>query len=164
MKYAAIVLLLFVSLEGCKSNRTSNTPESAKGSQSSKSGDTDAEHAACLANALNPNDCGKYRVVSYDATWRNDLGNEGQFVLERDGVSIRAFCGSPNCYVFIDSVGKEVEADKNTTGLLTRYEPNCSDKLYVKIALERYKMMTGKEPTVADVCWQSLVIEKMQVK
>lgn len=161
-----LAFALLLALAGCRDTRTeakSVATEAQKESTSNQAYE-EGQHAACLANALHAQDCGKYRVIAYDATWRNTNGNEGEFVLEHDGVSIRAFCGSPSCYAFIDAVGKEIEASKGITGLLTWYLPDCDDKLYVRNALEYRKQMTGKNPTVADVCWQSLVIEKMQAK
>ena len=39
----------------------------------------------------------EYKILSYDAEWQNQLGNEGQFVLQRDNVKTTAFCGVKNC-------------------------------------------------------------------
>lgn len=123
-----------------------------------------AEHDACVAHQMLNDACRTYRVTSYDATWRNNSGNEGQFQLERDGLRIRAFCGVENCYRWIDAVGNSVEADDSITNLITYHLPDCEDPLYVKNALERYKQMTGRNATVGNVCQQTLVVEKIEAK
>ena len=118
-----------------------------------------------MAKANEPN-CNEYRILSYDATWRNDLGNEGEFVLEGKDTRIRAFCsGAPgSCGGFADAVGRNVELDHSITGLLLHHEPLCQDPLYVKNAIEQVAEITGKRPTEAQVCSQTLVIERIDAK
>jgi hypothetical protein len=113
---------------------------------------------------MQPDGCGEYRILSYDATWKNDYGNEGDFMLEREGLAIRAHCGSENCYIWSDAVGKVIIADKSVTNLIIRYDPACEDALFVANALEYRKRMTGKSASVSQVCWQTLIVEKIDAK
>src|SRR5215472_14141617 len=66
-----------------------------------------------------------YRVLSYDATWTNESGNEGQFVLEHNGLKITAFCGGRDCSTWIDAVGKSMQVDGTGTGLIMYKDPRC---------------------------------------
>jgi hypothetical protein len=87
-------------------------------------------------------------------------------VLEGKGTRIRAFCsGDPgSCGVFADAVGQNVELDTSMTDLLFHYEPVCQDQLYVRNAIEQRTRMTGKHTTEADVCQETLVVERIDVK
>lgn len=145
---------------GCKENGSSPPPQQTQ--QTDKP--DDVERTTCEKQQTHRDDCGEYKVLSYDATWENGLGNQGAFVLERDGLTIHAHCGSENCWKWSESVGKTVIADRGITDLITRYEPLCEDPLFVKNARERHKKITGKDATVGDVCNQTLIVEKIEVK
>lgn len=122
------------------------------------------DRITCGKHHIQMDGCDEYQVLSYDATWENGLGNQGAFVLERDGLTIHAHCGSKNCYYWSDGVGKVVIGDKSITDLITHYEPSCEDPLYVTNALEMYKQNFGRDGTVSDVCWQTLIVEKIEAK
>jgi len=122
------------------------------------------ERTTCSKHQLQQDGCGEYRVLSYDATWENASGNQGAFVLEREGLTIHAHCGSKDCYVWSQAVGKVVIADRSITDLIIHYAPPCEDPLYVKNALEAYKRNNGRDGTVSDVCWETLIVEKIEAK
>jgi hypothetical protein len=122
------------------------------------------ERETCAKHQLAPDQCGEYRVFSYDATWRNELGNQGLFMLERDGLTISAHCGGESCPTWADSVGKTVIADKSISDLIIHYNPLCESPTYVKTALEFYERNKGKPAAVAEVCWDTLLVERIQAK
>lgn len=64
--------------------------------------------------------CRAYTVVSYDANWHNEFGNEGLFVLRFKNVWITAFCGAKpgSCWPFVEAVGETIWLDDDTTDLL----------------------------------------------
>jgi hypothetical protein len=125
---------------------------------------SELDRTTCVKHQTSQDGCGEYRVLSYDATWRNELGNQGRFVLERDGLTIRAHCGSESCGTWADSVGKTVIADKSIGDLITYYIPPCQSPGYVETALEMYKQRTGRSATVAQVCWDTLVVERIDAR
>lgn len=158
-------IVLFVCLVGC--SKGSRPPAATSAPQQAQQVGTkpdDLERTTCAKHQLQEDGCGEYRILSYDATWQNGYGNEGAFTLERDGLTIHAHCGSENCYIWSDAVGKFVVADKSITNLITRYDPSCEDQLFVKNSLEYRKRMSGRVASVAQVCWQTLVVEKIEAK
>jgi hypothetical protein len=64
--------------------------------------------------------CQAYTVISYDANWHNDEGNEGLFVLRFKNIWITAFCGAKpgTCWPFVEAVGKTIWLEDETTDLL----------------------------------------------
>ena len=156
--------ILCACVLGCKSNSSPAAERFSQHTQQAATKPDDLELATCRKHQLQLDGCGEYRVLSYDATWKNDHGNEGDFTLEREGLAIRAHCGSENCYIWSEAVGKVVVADKSITDLITRYDPACEDALFVKNALEYRKRMTGRDASVSQVCWQTLVVEKIDAK
>jgi hypothetical protein len=148
-------VVLFVCLFGCNNNQpTAAAPAAPIASE-------DIERTTCNKHQ---GDCGEYKVISYDATWENGLGNHGAYVLEWEGLTIHAHCGSENCWKWSDSVGKTVIGDRTITDLITRYEPRCEDPLFVQNAIENHKQMTGKNISSGPLCQQTLIVEKIQVK
>ena len=105
-----------------------------------------------------------YKVLSYNAEWHNELGNEGQFVLERNGVRITAFCSGQTCWRWIEAVGKSLEANNDVQSLITYKHPQCDKPPYLQSALEHYKRETGKDASRSDVCNQTLVVQSMLMK
>jgi hypothetical protein len=164
LKILRVVLPLALALVGC--NRTPIThPEDTHARPAGQSASLDPqEHKSCVAHQIYSDACGAYKVLSYDATWTNEFGNQGRFLLERDSLKILAHCGSENCYRWIDAVGKAVEADKSITDLITYHLPNCEDPTYVKMALEHYKRTTGRGASIAQVCDQTLIVERIEAK
>jgi hypothetical protein len=167
MRKLAIILPVALALAGCNGKagpRPEDTRAHSTPTGQSASASDQREHSACVAHQMYEDACGTYRVLSYDATWRNEFGNEGRFVLERDGLRIVAHCGSENCYRWIDAVGKSLEADKSITDLITWHLPDCEDPTYVKVALERHKSLTRQDASIAQVCDQTLIVERIQAK
>ncbi len=155
---AAIVLCVYQI--GCVKNGSS--PPAQQAQPAAKPDDT--ERTTCEKHQLQQGGCGEYRVLSYDATWENGLGNQGAFVLEREGLTIRAHCGSEGCWEFSKAVGKIVIADRSIGDLITYYEPLCEDPLFVKNAIEARKRNIGRDGNWATVCQTTLIIEKVEVK
>jgi hypothetical protein len=156
-------ILLCICLFGCSKKSTPTaTPSSVAQTQPPKA--DNLENATCSKHQMQQDGCGEYKVLSYDATWKNANSNKGEFVLEREGLTIRAYCGSENCYIWSEAVGKSVIADRSITDLITHYLPDCEDPLYVQNALEYYKRTTGRNVSVAQVCDQTLIVEKVEVK
>jgi hypothetical protein len=149
-------ILLCMCLVGCTKNGTTAISQPPK--------IDNVEGTTCSKHQMQHDACGEYKVLSYDATWKNDNGNEGEFVLERDGLTIRAYCGSENCHIWSEAVGKSVIADRSITDLITHYLPACEDPLYVQIGIEQYKRMTGRSGTAAQVCNETLIVEKVEAK
>ncbi|MGA8345703.1 MAG: hypothetical protein WB781_27480, partial [Candidatus Sulfotelmatobacter sp.] len=116
--FAVIILCIFQI--GC--NKSGSAP-------SQQQTVDEADRAICNKHQARAGACGEYKVLSYDATWENGLGNQGAYVLERDGLTIHAHCGCDDCSDFADAVGTIVIADKSIGNLVTRYEPLCEDPL-----------------------------------
>jgi hypothetical protein len=174
---AAVALLLGSSLIGCHQGSSSPRAADSASHQTSQEIKPDepqsfefearrqeAEHKACRAHQISETGCGEYRVLSYDATWRNEHGNVGAFALEREGLAIRAYCSSESCWGWADSVGKTIIADKSIDNLITHYDLSCEDPLYVKLALGRYRKMTKKSAAIAQVCDQTLIVQTIEAK
>jgi hypothetical protein len=147
---AAVVLS--VCLFGCNKNQPTTTAPVAS---------EDIERTTCNKHK---GDCREYKVISYDATWENGYGNHGAYVLEREGLTIHAHCGSVNCWKWSESVGKIVTGDSSITDLITRYEPRCEDPLFVENAIAIGKQTTGKTTSITQVCQQTLIVEKIEAK
>jgi hypothetical protein len=163
MRRRALLLAIFsLCSVACNRDHSTSGLNTSRSAQQIKP--DDSEHKTCLAHQTIRDGCGEYRVLSYDADWENDFGNVGAFVLEREGLTIHAHCGSENCWKWSEAVGKSVEADRSITDLVTNYEPSCEDPSYLKNALEYRKGLTGKTPTVADVCHQTLVVDKIEAR
>lgn len=82
--------------------------------------------------------CRAYTVVSYDANWHNEYGNEGLFVLRFQNVWITAHCGAKpgSCWHFVEAVGQAIWLDDEITDLLyfrTEREPRKEDAVLVVI-------------------------------
>lgn len=122
------------------------------------------ERTTCTKHRLKSDGCGLYKVLSYDATWENGLGNKGAFVLEREGLTIHATCGSNDCSDFSQAVGKVVIADRSVGDLITHYEPLCEDPLFVQTAIDAYKRNTGRYANWGTVCQTTLIVKKIEVK
>ncbi len=165
MRTAALLsAFVWLCLVGCNKDRSSPAATTPPTKETPQAESDNPELRTCIKHQAQEEACGEYRVLSYDATWRNEHGNEGDFMLEREGLSIRAFCGSENCATWANSVGKTVVADKNITGLIDHRNPSCEDPLYVKNAIEYHKRMTGKTATEGQVCDEILVVEKIEAK
>ncbi|MGA7769271.1 MAG: hypothetical protein WCA27_23955 [Candidatus Sulfotelmatobacter sp.] len=149
--FAVIILCIFQI--GC--NKSGSAP-------SQQQTVDEADRAICNKHQARAGACGEYKVLSYDATWENGLGNQGAYVLERDGLTIHAHCGCDDCSDFADAVGTIVIADKSIGNLVTRYEPLCEDPLYVKNALEAKKRYTGRDANWATVCQTTLIVDKVE--
>jgi len=152
-------IVLCVCQIGCNKNGSSpaqQTQQTAK--------PDDAERTTCEKLQLQHDGCGEYKVLFYDSTWENEFGNKGAFVLEREGLTIHAHCGSEDCSDFSGAVGKVVIADKSIGSLISRYEPLCEDPEYLKTALGAYKRNTGRDANWAKVCQTTLIVEKIEVK
>lgn len=163
MKTVFVILPLALALMGCNRTPVARPEDTQARSPIAQAALLDPqEHSACIAHQTYSDAYGGYKVLSYDATWTNEFGNQGRFVLQRDGLRILAHCGSENCYRWIDAVGKLLEADKSTTDLIAYHLPNCEDPTYVKIALEHYKSMTGRDASISQVCDQTLIVEKIE--
>jgi hypothetical protein len=163
IKIAGVIVSFIVALAGC--NRPAEThSKNARISQGTAqtAAEDSEEQKYCVGVQTSSDGCGGYEVLSYDATWTNEFGNEGRFVLQRDGLKILAHCGSVNCWRWIDAVGKRLEADKSITDLITYHLPDCKDPDYVKTARELYKMNTRQDASFATVCSQTLVVEKIE--
>jgi hypothetical protein len=160
IKFSLLVLTMvgFLSCNEMASKKQSEPP-------APQTAQTDStERATCDKHQLRQGGCGEYKVLSYDATWENRLGNKGAFVLEREGLTINAHCGSDDCSEFSEAVGKTVIADKSIGDLIIHHEPLCEDPLYVKTALEAYKRNTGRDGSVGTICQTTLIVEKVEAK
>jgi hypothetical protein len=157
-------VILCACLIGCKKASPPTAGPSAPQKIQQTAEPNSRERTNCNKHQLQSNGCGEYKVLSYDATWENGLGNKGAFVLEREGLIIRATCGSNDCSDFSQAVGKVVIADKSIGDLITQYEPSCEDPLFVQTAIDAYKRNTGKYANWGTVCQTTLIVEKIEVK
>jgi hypothetical protein len=157
-------VILCASLIGCKkASPPTAGPSAPKEIQQTAEPDS-RERTNCNKHQLQSNGCGEYKVLSYDATWENSLGNKGAFILEREGLIIHATCGSSDCSDFSQAVGRVVIADKSVGDLITHYEPLCEDPLFVQSAIDAYKRNTGRYGNWGTVCQTTLIVEKVEVK
>lgn len=157
-------IILCVCLIGCKkASSPAAGPAAPQTIQLTAESDS-RERTNCNKHQLQNDGCGGYKVLSYDATWQSGLGNKGAFVLEREGLIIRATCGSDDCSDFSKAVGKVVIADKSIGDLITHYEPLCEDPLFVQTAIDAYKRNTGRYANWGTVCQTTLIVEKIEVK
>ena len=135
---AATYLLLLVVMLGCKAQRPSQTPSPSGAVNHARLGSPDLYKAKIpvegeLASTWTdfPEDviqpgcnqfsrCRAYTIFSYDSGWRNELGNEGLFVLRFKNIWITAFCGAKpgSCYPFVEAVGKTVWLDDEITDMI----------------------------------------------
>ncbi len=131
-------LLLLVALLGCDKKQPSLTSPSSDGAGHVRLGSpelyktrTPVEGDQAPTWTSFPEDeippgcnqftrCRAYTVFSYDGNWRNELGNEGLFVLRFKNVWITAFCGGEpgSCWPFVEAVGKTIWLDDEMTDLL----------------------------------------------
>jgi hypothetical protein len=154
-----------VFLPGCNRDRPSSTADgSSKQQAQDKITANSVERTTCTKHQSTGDGCGAYRVLSYDATWRNEFGNQGQFTLERDGLAIRANCGSAYCRTWANAVGKIVIANKGIGDLIIRYEPLCEQPLYVEKTVASIKQNEGRSASVAEICWDTLIVERIEAK